>query len=157
MPTDYEADDKNLAYLLGSLVRDMRRHVDNEFKDLDLSRYEWLVLACLKHKNFKASQNHIKCYLGIDDSYLTKVLDRLEAKHIIIKSICQNDRRVRIIKVSPEAEDIVHKACDILENCHLQLVSTLSMQEKETLFTLLNKVKSNIGTECDNTETCSAN
>lgn len=131
---------QNLPYALGSLLRDMRRHNDEQFKSFDLTRYEWLILALLHHNNNQINQNAIKEYVGIDISYLTKVLDKLEEQKYITKEIDPEDRRNRLIKVNPKACPTLRKIYQKLDDFNASILVDLTEKEKLTLFDILGKI-----------------
>lgn len=63
---------------LGGVVKECRQYLDSQLKDCGLTRYELLVIALVMEQQAQyMSQSELRDYLGIDDSYLTKVLDKL--------------------------------------------------------------------------------
>lgn len=131
---------QNFPYAIGSLLRDARRHNDEQFKSFGLSRYEWLILAMLHKHDGLINQNAIKEYVGIEISYLTKILDKLEAKEFITKEIDPDDRRNRLIKVNPKACPTLRKIYQKLDDFNNSILTDLNEKEKLALFNALEKI-----------------
>ena len=65
----------------------------------------------------------VRDYIGIDDSYLTKVLDKLAEKRIIIKAVSDQDRRARVIKIHPANSELVQGVYNQLQSFNDQILS----------------------------------
>lgn len=140
-------DKNHLLFLIGNIRRDSRILTDHLLKEFNLTRYEWLVLACLKHAPELSSQRYIREYIGIDDSYLTKVLDKLEARHYIIKTISPKDRRLRLIQVNPKQKKEIKKIFAKLDKINDIVLSALPSKEQKLLIQSLQKIYDSLN-EC---------
>jgi DNA-binding MarR family transcriptional regulator len=69
---------------------------------------DWLVLALVSDGN-QRTQLEIAHQLGIDKSTLVVLLDRLEKDGLVIRTISQRDRRVRIPQATPAGIEVVEK------------------------------------------------
>jgi len=138
MPTN------NLPYKIGSLLRDIRKLTDAQLLDFQLTRHEWLIIAYLVINNYSAAQSKIREYLGIDQSHLTKVLDKLEKREILQKAIAKEDRRIRIVTVHPDSKKIVDNIFKTLNAMNRDIITCLSPKEEVHLFSLLTKVQENL-------------
>lgn len=137
-------ENDNLLFLIGSIRRDSRQYVDKLLQEFSLTRYEWLVLACLKHAPEVSNQSFIRDYIGIDNSYLTKVLDKLERREYIVKVVSSQDRRSRLIKINPKKKNEIKKIFNILEDFNQLLLSRLSEANKVKLIDSLQKIKATL-------------
>lgn len=142
-------DKSHLLFLIGNIRRDTRILTDQLLKAFELTRYEWLVLACLKHAPELATQRYIREYIGIDDSYLTKVLDKLEARGYILKTICPDDRRFRIIRINPKQKNIIKKIFAKLDQVNDIVLKPLLKKEREFLIQSLQKILIAINDKAD--------
>ncbi len=131
---------QNLAYTIGTLLRDTRQTLDKRLKAYNLTRYEWLIIALLHYHQGMVTQTAVRDYIGIDDSYLTKVLDKLAEKKIIIKTVSDKDRRARVIKVHPANSDLVQGVYTQLQSFNDQMLSAISPEERYRLFQMLEKI-----------------
>lgn len=139
---------QNLAYTMGTLLRDMRQTLDKRLKVYDLTRYEWMIIALLQYHQGEVTQAALRDYIGIDDSYLTKVLDKLTEKHIITKVVNSEDRRGRVIKINSANGDLVQGVYHQLQLFNEQLLSVVSPEGHEALFSMLERIHTKIRTHC---------
>ena len=94
----------------GFLVHDvsrMRRTVfDNALKPLGITRSQWWVLAHLS-RHRPASSTDLAKILDIGGVALGGLLDRLEAKNYITRRRIPHDRRIKLIDMTPEGENLL--------------------------------------------------
>jgi len=131
-------------YLIANLQKDARQILDKKLQKFDLTRYEWLSLLVLENNKDPISQAVIRDYLGVDNSYLTKVLDKLEKKNFIERIIDKKDRRSRLIKPSELSQNLRTEIYQIAFAFNEQLLKPLSQDEKHQLFGLIHKVHSGL-------------
>ncbi|MDO8953555.1 MAG: MarR family transcriptional regulator [Gammaproteobacteria bacterium] len=133
-----------LMYTIDNLQRDARHLLDKKLQHHGLTRYEWMTLALLEVNNGSIVQSELKAYLGIDDSYLSKMLDKLEFKGFVTREVNLNDRRSRLIHSAPTSKklsaEISHTALEFSES----LLKLLSPDERAQLFNLLEKVHAGV-------------
>jgi DNA-binding MarR family transcriptional regulator len=70
---------------------------------------DWLVLALISGDDTQRTQLEIATQLGIDKSTLVPLLDRLERDHLIVRTVSERDRRVRIPRATPAGVKVVKK------------------------------------------------
>ena len=135
---------KTLGYQLGSTLRDVRSEMDKRQAQFGFSRNEWLVVGILlKANNGCLNQCEIRKYIGIEDSYLTKVLDKLIDKKIIKKVICENDRRQRTLTIHPDAEPLIETVVKKIIEANENYLQGFSETERDQLFSFLGRVRKN--------------
>jgi len=70
---------------------------------------DWLVLALISGDETPRTQLEIANQLGIDKSTLVPLLDRLERDQLIVRTVSEQDRRVRIPRATPAGIKMVAK------------------------------------------------
>jgi DNA-binding MarR family transcriptional regulator len=70
---------------------------------------DWLVLALISGDDTQRTQLEIATQLGIDKSTLVPLLDRLERDQLIVRSVSERDRRVRIPRATAAGVKMVKK------------------------------------------------
>ena len=133
-----------LLYTIGSLQLNARHLLDKKLQRYELTHYEWMTFLLLEANNRSIVQSELKAYLGIDDSYLSKMLDKLELKAFVTRSINQNDRRSRLINLAPSAQQLSSAIFQSASEFNEGLLKVLSPEERTQLFSLLNKVHTGI-------------
>lgn len=105
-------------------IRRIVRSINLESKRLEnnhgISLPQLLTLRFLQaNQNQGASQKAIKDYLSLNASTVTGIITRLEKKGLIVKSPPANDRRLRLLQLSPQGENL-------LENLPVSLLDALN-------------------------------
>jgi DNA-binding MarR family transcriptional regulator len=96
-----------LAYRAADALGEAFNKVSREAGLADLR--DWLVLALISGDGTQRTQLEIATQLGIDKSTLVPLLDRLERDGLIVRTISERDRRVRIPRATPAGIEIVKK------------------------------------------------
>jgi len=122
---NYTLDD-SVGYLLGQAKSRLTAMVDAEMAPHGITGAQWATLLHLA--NGKGDTAGELCRsIGTDTGAMTRMLDRLEAKGLVRRVRCCDDRRVVRLSITPEG----HTLCDLLPaiavkvlNKHLRGFST---------------------------------
>lgn len=125
---------------MGGLFHVARQYLDQQFKAFGLSRPEWLILALLRVHEGKISQAYAKTYIGLEISYFTKTLNRLEKNGYIYREIDPNDRRNRIIKLNSNAPKSLKKIFNIIYELNEKILSDLNKKEIANLHDYMERI-----------------
>jgi DNA-binding MarR family transcriptional regulator len=91
-----------LGFLVHDVSRLRRTVIDNALKPLDITRSQWWVLANLaRHDGEPTMQTELAKLLEIGKVALGGLLDRLEASGYIIRRTDPEDRRAKLVEMSP--------------------------------------------------------
>lgn len=137
---------QNLFVAMGNIFHDSRRYSDEQFKSLNLSRPEWLVLAILRTRPDGVNQRFVKHYLGMEKSYFSKLLNGLEDKGYIIREIDTQDRRNRIIKLNKKMKKQAEIVFDGIYELNEAIQKDFSEEEIKTLYKLFERMDNNLHT-----------
>ena len=130
----YRTDpDKNIFVAMGTIFHITRQYLDTQFRQYDLTRNEWLMLALLRNHG-TVSQKTAKLYIGIEPSYFTKLLNTLEDKGLIIREIDPDDRRNRIIKPNPRAHKKLQKIFKVMYDFNELIQGDLTKKQLQELY-----------------------
>ena len=124
-----------LGHLMG-VMHAMKDHVATLAATLDLTPSQ---LAALSHLDEPCSQRALAESLHFDASNITDIVDRLEARGLVVRTVDPNDRRVRRIVRTPEGEAVRRKAlAEAIASA--PTVAPLSEAEQRKLCDLLGKI-----------------
>jgi DNA-binding MarR family transcriptional regulator len=124
-----------LSHLMG-VVHAMKDHVAGLATTFDLTPSQ---LAALGHLHEPQSQRELAESLHFDASNVTDIVDRLEARGLVERTVDPSDRRVRRVVVTPAGEALRRKAFEEAMATAPSL-TTLTAAEQRTLCTLLGKI-----------------
>jgi DNA-binding MarR family transcriptional regulator len=124
-----------LRHLMG-VMHAMKAHVADLATAFELTPSQ---LAALSHLDAPCSQRALAESLHFDASNITDIVDRLEARGLVVRSVDPHDRRIRRIMRTPEGEELRRKA---LEEAlaTAPTVTSLSEAEQRELCNLLGKI-----------------
>ena len=90
-----------LGRLLFGLVQSLRQHMLDVVAELDLTPAQ---AAALRNLYEPRSQRDLAARLELDASSVTDIADQLEARGLLRREVNPEDRRVRLLKLTPEGE-----------------------------------------------------
>ncbi|NER13458.1 MarR family transcriptional regulator [Leptobacterium flavescens] len=120
----------------------MTDSVSRELKEFGIYEPQFNVLRILKGARGKAvSVNDILDRMVQRSSNVTRIVDKLEAKGLVERTLCPDDRRKMDIVITKEGEALLKKLNRKVEALHKPMKNNLSQQEAETLKNLIKKLK----------------
>ena len=134
-----------LGMLIGQVHRlSTKRFVQNShMHGLEISLDQWLVLGPIwKHDGI--SQKDIAEYCGKDKTSITKIIDTLEKKNLVVRVTDQLDHRVKRVVLSQKGRQLFLSALPVMAQTRDELRSGISDKEIEALKTILNKIYNNL-------------
>ena len=122
--------------LVSLLYRKQTTFINRELKDVNLSSglYPLLIKS---YKNKGISQKELADALNINESTVTRNLDKLEKKGLITRT---PEKRKKIISVTPEGIEIAQIVMDIDDKWDNTLKKSLTNQEYENFRNILIKI-----------------
>ena len=147
-PDFYRGDAYPLAESIGYLIKQLRaaqeRLVDAEMAEHDLTGVQWGPLLIIHH-GIGTTAAEIARWGCVDTGAVTRMLDRLEAKGLVRRTPCPNDRRVMQLALTPEGERLCAEIPFGLARVSNQLLRGFSPAEFETLKDFLRRMVANAG------------
>jgi DNA-binding MarR family transcriptional regulator len=124
-----------LGHLMG-VMHAMKDHVATLAARFDLTPSQ---LAALAHLDEPMSQRELAASLHFDASNVTDIVDRLETRGLVVRTVDPHDRRVRRIVRTPEGDALRRKALDEAL-ATAPTVAPLTQAEQRQLCDLLGKI-----------------
>ncbi len=135
---------QQLFISMGDIFNKTRQYLDNQFKVYDLNRPAWLILAILRVHPQGISQLVAQSHVGIETSYFTKTLNKLEERNFVIREIDKNDRRNRILKLNPKQPLALQKILATIAHVTQQAQLGINQKQLEQFYQTLNLIEKNI-------------
>ena len=122
--------------LVSLLYRKQTSYLNDKLKDVNLSSglYPLLIKA---YKNKAISQEELAGELHVNESTVTRNLDKLEKKGLIVKT---PEKRKKIVNVTPEGAKIAQKIMNYDEKWDETIKESLTEREFEDFQKLLIKI-----------------
>src|SRR5690606_20235779 len=105
MPSSSPRDRFGIRFSM--LSRLWRRTIDQQMAAVGLSDISWAPLIHLAESGDGVSQKELASLVGIDGSSLVRLLDMLESRGHIERHPSPNDRRVKLVMLTPAGREAV--------------------------------------------------
>lgn len=128
-----------LFIVLSRAYRAINEDVNKLIQTYGLNPTEFAVLELLYHKGDQPLQQ-IGGKILLASGSITYVVDKLEQKGYIRRVACPNDRRVTYAQITENGKKFIEDVFPEHENRIHQLMSELSLEERETAIQLLKKL-----------------
>ncbi|AIL61021.1 MarR family winged helix-turn-helix transcriptional regulator [Pseudomonas alkylphenolica] len=128
-----------IGMLLGraALVKD--RILDSHLQDFGVTAAQFKVLIIVAQYGVDTPAELCR-FLSLDSGSMTRMLDRLEQKDLILRRRCPDDRRQVRLALSEEGQKLADQLPQIGAAAMNELVGVLAADELATLENLLSKV-----------------
>ena len=100
-----------------------------ETQQLDITPVQYAVLQ-LVHNQPKADQRTIARSIALDTSTTAAVIDRLEARALLQRHASPDDRRLRLLTLTPSGEQLLSQTIPHMEDAEKRILAPLSAQEQ---------------------------
>tara|TARA_B100000927_G_scaffold99220_1_gene80248 strand:- start:999 stop:1451 length:453 start_codon:yes stop_codon:yes gene_type:complete len=113
---------------------------------MDISQDQWMVIGPIwKQKGI--SQKEIAEYCGKDKTSVTKIIDTLEKKNLLVRYSDQIDQRIKRVVLSNKGKDLMKNVMPVIEQHRNDLLEGIKSKEIETFKIVLKKIYSNLISE----------
>jgi MarR family transcriptional regulator for hemolysin len=131
----------SFAIAIADVARAWRNHLNQRLKPLGLSQAKWLVLLRLMRQREGIVQGELASQLGIEGPTLVRLIDRLEADGLVVRSISEEDRRRKLIFLTEQAGPAMKKVEKAVRALRHEVLSDISQREMESGLKLLLRIK----------------
>ena len=137
--------DINLGMLIAQVHRlSTKKFVQNSHNSgIDISMDQWLVLGPI-WENEGISQKEISEYCLKDKTSVTKIIDTLEKKNIVVRVPDQLDHRIKRVVLSNKGKKLFLEVIPVMELTRNQLREGITEKEVELLRSVLSKIYKNL-------------
>lgn len=128
------------GFQLVGFARRWRRELDRRLAVVGLSDATWAPLIHLHQAGDGISQKELAALVGIDGSSLVRLLDILTERGLIERRVEKDDRRTRLVFLTPAGRDAVRDIRGQLLQAEKAMLADLSDDEIATILGAFEKV-----------------
>jgi len=140
-PEDYKPED-SAAYLMRRILNVAAGEIDQALEPRGLTHAQWVPLLKL-HWGNASTVAELARECQLDAGAMTRLLDRLEAKGLVVRVRSSSDRRVVNLELTDEGRATASQIPAVLCAVQNQMLQPLSVEEWQQLRTLLRRVLDN--------------
>jgi len=136
MPKSRSAKETLAWQMLGDLWFSQKPVMMAVCREFDLFPPQIMVLRTLDQPK---PMREVACYLSCNSSNLTGITDRLEDRNLVKRTADPNDRRIKLLVLTPKGEKLRKDVLDRLETPP-ESISVLSDEDLDHLSRILGKL-----------------
>ena len=134
--------EESIGYLIKQAHLALQRTIDAKMAALDLTAMQWGPLMLLAYGKANTAAEMSRCG-GVETSTITRMLDRLEAKGLLVRKRSESDRRIIYLELTEEGQQLVAKVPDLLAESLNRHLRGFNVEELATAKSLLKRIIAN--------------
>ena len=134
--------EESLSYLVKQMHMAIQHDIDLLMQPLDLTAMQWGPLLLISHGKCHTAAD-VARYGSVDTGAVTRMLDRLEDKGLVIRKRSQEDRRIVNLVLTDAGHEISEKIPFVLADCLNKRLRGFTKAEVETFTSLLRRMLGN--------------
>ena len=134
---------REFGFMLNDVARMLRTYADHKASQFGITRAQWVVLVRLdRFEGLK--QAELAEMLDLQPITLTRLLDRLSECGLIERRSDPNDRRAKLLYLTPKAKPLLEQLGDLGEELMTTALAGVEREHVEMMVTKLAIVKENL-------------
>jgi DNA-binding MarR family transcriptional regulator len=130
----------DLTFLLHAAADRMTVDLDRAAVDMGLNDVrDWLLLAALDDGQHR-TQLELSRMVCVDKTTLISVLDRLEQRQLVVRTVDPTDRRVRIPQITPAGRRVYAKFATARDAAEARALDGIDPEQRALLLGLLARI-----------------
>lgn len=128
-----------IGYRINKVANNMNTQLNKMLAKYDIAVEQRATLEIIKFEK-DVKQTTIAQLLGKDKTTISRSLNVLEKKGLIFKDEIQNDKRIKVIKLTPKGEEVLEMTQESMNQFREKLHTSLQTHEILFLFNTLDKI-----------------
>jgi DNA-binding MarR family transcriptional regulator len=130
--------------LAGHLIRRLHQQSMQTFQTqtqtagFDLTSVQFAALECIAQRA-GIDQASLAAAIGFDRATIGGVIDRLERKGLVQRVVSAQDRRARLLNLTPEGEQLLAVCRPVVQALQADILAPLSPEERDAFLALAHK------------------
>ncbi|MBP7564421.1 MAG: winged helix-turn-helix transcriptional regulator [Burkholderiaceae bacterium] len=146
-PTTSSALQQRVGFLLRRLLQIHAAMFAEETAGHDVTPVQFSLLTALNELG-EVDQNTLSHAIGLERSSVAEVLPRLEEKGMLSRRRSQDDRRVKLVKLTRKGGQLLLRLAPSVQRSHDRLIEKLSPMQREQLLRQLAQLVAANNDEC---------
>lgn len=143
--------DTTTGYLLADSARLLRRAFDERVRELGVTSTQARLLLNLDHFPDE-NQAFYAERLDVEPMTLCRMIDRMEESGLVERKPDPNDRRARLVALTPKSHGELARMRATLIALNTQMLDGFTPDEADSLRDMIGRLASNLGQLCDRPE-----
>ncbi|AKA71020.1 MarR family winged helix-turn-helix transcriptional regulator [Clostridium scatologenes] len=145
--------DKSIGMSINYVNKKIQRYLSINLEKYDITTEQWAVLLKLVEKE-GINQKLLSKEVEKDQATLTRILDILERKSLIIRKKSPEDRRAFLIYTTDKGKELKEEVYPFIEELFKNMICDISKDELDLFVSVLSKINENMCTEEQKMKQC---
>lgn len=132
---------QKIGLTIAEVSREWRQLIDQRLMHLGVSNARWVVLVTLDCLNRPVPQKVLAEHVGIESPTLVRMLDRLEKDNLVRRTPSQKDRRVKLVELHEDTEDLLDSMMETAIGIQQELTKDIPEEDLITCHNVLLTLK----------------
>lgn len=132
-----------IGVVISDVARLLRTEFDRRVRRLGITRAQWLVLTRL-HRRPGASLSELAEMMEVEKATAGRMIDRLVANGWVERRTARDDRRVKRVYLTEDAERVHKRIWRVAEETVDAALADLAARERRQLMDLLQRIKATL-------------
>lgn len=142
---------ENLGFLISDVSRLMRRHFDQQARQVAATRAQWRALSVLK-RHQGINQGGLAEILEVEPITACRMIDRLEESGLVERRRDPADRRIWRIYLTDAAWPVIDQLRALADTMIDAALDGISESDREQLVDILSRIHGNLNDSNDESE-----
>lgn len=144
MPDTYKIEN-SLGYIMGRAARSLGVRLNRNFSEAgyDVTCEQWAVLTNLWRKNGQ-SQHELAATACKDKTSVTRLIDGLEKRDLVVRTPDKVDRRQKLIYLTDQGKEFQKELLPIVEKTLNEAQQNIQVKDMDTCKKVLSRVYENL-------------
>jgi DNA-binding MarR family transcriptional regulator len=138
--------DEDFLFLLYDVARTMRTRADQRARARGMTRAQWVILAHLERQP-GLTQNEMAAIVEVEPITIARLVDRLEARSLVVRKADPRDRRVWRLHLTAAAAPILREISKYRAEIHAVITAGMGLASQKALRDGLLQMKANLAVE----------
>lgn len=130
----------SLGYHFNIIFINIKKAMEIKLKAYNLTHLQFSILINL-HKNNVTTQKELLKFTYGDETSITRLVDRLEAKGYLVRTLSNNDKRKKNLVLTKSGILLTEELISLAQEVNNDLVKDLDKTEKKEILSLLKKIQ----------------
>ena len=131
------------AYLITRIAHRYNQTIHAELKAIGLTTTSTRIIASLRVFS-ELTINELCVHALAEQPTMSRALDRLEIDGIVLRTIKDEDNRVRVIRLTPQGVDLAETIWPVTQSANDRLLDGIPQADREITMRTLQRVLENI-------------
>ena len=140
--------DNTLLPWLGRTLKLIDLYIANHFQEqnIDLTKVQMIMLLRL-FVNDGQPQNDLALLTNRDKASLTRLLDTMERKGLVVRVLSKDDKRIKLVHITKKGVELYESIRPVIKQMILKVQHEISEKDVQFTIKILKKLQLNIGIE----------